>query len=194
MELHPGEQELFRGRPSWRSLLGFHTGTLVLAIAMGVIGKLASSTGTGFAIGIGVLAGGIFVGFLRRVGTSYVITNERLHIRRGLFSKTVQETRIARVQNVSTRQSVTERVLQVGTVDFDTAGTEGSDFQFTGVANPEKTVRAVDVAQRSGDMLTTGGPADEPAGAEHPAPAPPAAETTSPLPAEPPSGDPPTAG
>jgi hypothetical protein len=41
-----------------------------------------------------------------------------------------------------------ERLLQVGTVDFDTAGTDDSEFRFVGVGNPEEVVRAVDRAQR----------------------------------------------
>ena len=39
--------------------------------------------------------------------------------------------------------------MQVGTVDFDTAGTDDSEFRFVGVATPSDVVRAVDKAQRS---------------------------------------------
>ena len=82
------------------------------------------------------------------MATRYVITTERLHIRRGILSKATQETRIQRVQNVNTQQSFFERILQVGTVDFDTAGTDDSEFRFVGVANPDGGRRAVDRAQR----------------------------------------------
>ena len=61
-------------------------------------------------------------GFLFRIATVYTITNQRLRIKRGLLVKRVQQTRIDRVQNVNTDQSVLERMLRVGTVDFDTAG------------------------------------------------------------------------
>jgi len=59
----------------------------------------------------------------------------------------VQQTRIDRVQNVNTDQSVIERLLQVGTVDFDTAGTDDSEFKFAGVSQPEQVVEAVERAQ-----------------------------------------------
>jgi hypothetical protein len=36
----------------------------------------------------------------------------------------------------------------VGTVDFDTAGTDDSDFTFVGVGSPHRVVEAVDRAQR----------------------------------------------
>ena len=37
---------------------------------------------------------------------------------------------------MNTDQGPLERVLRVGTVDFDTAGTDDSDFTFTGIADP----------------------------------------------------------
>jgi uncharacterized membrane protein YdbT with pleckstrin-like domain len=52
------------------------------------------------------------------------------------------------VQNVNTEQRLIDRVLRVGTVDFDTAGTDDSDFTFRGIANPDEVVAAVDRAQR----------------------------------------------
>jgi uncharacterized membrane protein YdbT with pleckstrin-like domain len=149
MDLHPGEQIIFEGRPSWRSILQFYLLGLVLAVAAGVIAGLAGSTGLGVGVGIAVLAVVVLAGFLRRLGTRYGVTTERLRIRRGLLSKHVQETRLERVQNVNTDQSVFQRMLRIGTVDFDTAGTTDSDFAFTGVARPERVVAAVDRANRA---------------------------------------------
>jgi uncharacterized membrane protein YdbT with pleckstrin-like domain len=60
----------------------------------------------------------------------------------------VQQTRIDRVQNVNTEQSIMDRILRVGNVDFDTAGTDDSDFHFVGIAGPDRVVAAVDIAQR----------------------------------------------
>jgi hypothetical protein len=39
-----------------------------------------------------------------------------------------------------------DRVLRVGTVDFDTAGTDDSEFRFDWVNDPEDVVRAVNDA------------------------------------------------
>jgi len=84
----------------------------------------------------------------RRMATQYIVTSQRLSIRRGVFSKRVQQTRIDRVQNVNTEQSLVDRVLRVGTIDFDTAGTDDSEFRFVGIAAPDDVVAAVDLAQR----------------------------------------------
>jgi uncharacterized membrane protein YdbT with pleckstrin-like domain len=149
MDLHAGEQIIFQGRPSWRSTLQFYVGGLLLAAMAGAIAALAKDTGLGVGVGIAVFAVVLLVGFLKRLGTRYVVTDERLHIRRGLISRHLQETRLERVQNVNTDQSVFQRILQIGTVDFDTAGTTDSDFSFTGVAQPERVVAAVDRAHRA---------------------------------------------
>jgi uncharacterized membrane protein YdbT with pleckstrin-like domain len=119
----------------------------VLVIA--AIGLLVSSTGVGGAILVGGAALVVLVGLVRRIATVYTITNQRLRIKRGILSKRIQQTRIDRVQNVNTDQSVLERLLRVGTVDFDTAGTDDSDFTFAGVSSPSRVVEAVDRAQHS---------------------------------------------
>ncbi|MCW2990601.1 MAG: hypothetical protein JWM73_1195 [Solirubrobacterales bacterium] len=169
MDLHSGEQIIFTGRPSWRSTLQFYLGGLLLAAVAGVIAALAKDTGLGVAVGIGVFVVVLVVGFLKRLGTHYIVTNERLHIRRGLISRHVQETRLERVQNVNTDQSVFERILQIGTVDFDTAGTTDSDFSFTGVGQPERVVAAVDRAQRAQTQAATAPPLPPPPGDAPPA-------------------------
>ena len=88
------------------------------------------------------------VGYVRRIATTYTITSQRLHIKRGIIARKTQEARLERVQNVNTNQGVLQRILQIGTVEFDTAGTDDSEFTFDGVANPDEVVRAVDQAQR----------------------------------------------
>jgi len=151
VDLHSGEEIVFEGHPSWRSILGFYIKGLLVAAAAGVIAWLAKSVGLGVGVGIAVFVLVVLVGLVRRVSTSYVVTTQRLHIRRGILSRHVQQTRIDRVQNVNTNQSLLERVLRVGTVDFDTAGTEDSDFSFEGIASPHQVVAAVDRAQRTAD-------------------------------------------
>lgn len=154
MDLHAGETVIFEGRPSWRSILGFYIIGLIAALVVGAIVLLATDTGPAVGAFAAIMAVTLLVGFLKRVSTSYTITSERLHIRRGLLSRKIQQTKLERVQNVNTSQSFFERILQVGTVDFDTAGTDDSEFGFVGVANPEEVVAAVDGAQRAAEQAT----------------------------------------
>ena len=88
----------------------------------------------------------VLAGFVRRVATTYTITNRRLNIKRGIVSREIQETRLERVQNVNYRQSVYQRLMQIGDVDFDTAATDDYNFVFVGVAEPAAVVHAVDQA------------------------------------------------
>ncbi len=143
-----GENVIYSGHPSWRSMLTFHGGVLLAAVVAAAIAWLATGWDIAVPLFILLFAVGVFIGFVRRVATLYTITDRRLHIRRGLLSRNEQHTTIDRVQNVNTRQSIVERMLAIGTVDFDTAGTDDSDFVFEGVASPRKVVAAVDEAQK----------------------------------------------
>jgi uncharacterized membrane protein YdbT with pleckstrin-like domain len=88
----------------------------------------------------------VLVGFIKRVATTYTVTNRRLNIKRGLISREIQETRLERVQNVNYQQSAIQRLLQVGDVDFDTAAGDDYNFIFAGVADPAEVVHQVDEA------------------------------------------------
>jgi uncharacterized membrane protein YdbT with pleckstrin-like domain len=149
-DLHSGEAIIYEGHPSWRSVLAYYLKGLLAGVIVAAIGYLLD--GIGLAIGFFLLVGAIVLvaGFVRRFATVYTITTQRLRIKHGIVARHVQQTEIARVQNVNTNQSVLERVLQVGTVDFDTAGTGDSDFKFIGVEQPEEVVAAVDRAKKSG--------------------------------------------
>jgi uncharacterized membrane protein YdbT with pleckstrin-like domain len=148
VDLNAGEQIIYEGHPSWRSILGYYVKGLIVAVVVGAIGWLADGPGLAIGFALLVIAIVLVAGFLRRFATVYMITTQRLRIKQGIIARHVQQTDIARVQNVNTNQSVFERMLQVGTVDFDTAGTGDSDFKFAGVEDPEEVVAAVDRAQK----------------------------------------------
>jgi uncharacterized membrane protein YdbT with pleckstrin-like domain len=160
MELRAHENELYAGRPSWRALMSFYLGGIGLAVLVLVIlGLLAGEWALAAAIAAALAVLTLLIGYFRRVSTKYLITTQRLRISRGIVRRHVQETRLERVQNVNYRQSVLDRMLGVGTVDFDTAGTDDSEFRFEWVDGPEKVVRAVDHATE-----------EAPAEAPHPEP------------------------
>lgn len=146
LNLHPGEQVIFQGHPSWRAILGFYLKGALVAIVLGVIAKLIDGDKTAFLVILVVLALTVVIGFVKRVATTYTITNRRLNIKRGIISREIQETRLERVQNVNYSQSVYQRLMQIGDVDFDTAATDDYNFVFTGVADPGEVVEAVDKA------------------------------------------------
>jgi uncharacterized membrane protein YdbT with pleckstrin-like domain len=146
MELHPGENVIYEGHPSWRSIVSFYLMGVLLVAAAAVIGALAGQGGIGAAAAAVILVVVLIVGWLKRITTRYLITNRRLQIRRGLIAKHVEETRTERVVDVTVRQGVLDRILQIGAVDFDNASSQQGDlFRFAGVAQPERLVRAIDL-------------------------------------------------
>lgn len=157
MDLQSGEKVIYQGHPSWRAILGFYLLGFLIAAGLGVIVAIADSTGTGVIATAAIAAVTIVAGLVKRIATVYTISDRRLNIKRGIVARKVQETRIQRVQNVNFTQSVYERVMQIGDVEFTTAGTEESNFVFAGVAQPEKVVEQVDRATHpAGDSALEG--------------------------------------
>ncbi len=168
-KLQPGERVLYEGHPSWRAILDFYIkgilATAVVALIIGFIsgmGDGGTDSGLVTIVALVGVAGTILIGFVKRVATSYTITDRRLHIKRGIVSRTIQETRLERVQNVNYNQSVLQRMLQVGDVDFDTAAGDDYNFVFSGVGDPAEVVHMVDQATQSGAPRGLGDdPADQ---------------------------------
>ena len=150
VKLHPGEQVIFEGHPSWRGILAFYMKGILIAAIVGVIVSLFASNSTVFLVVLAIVGVTILVGFIKRVATTYTITDRRLNIKRGIVSREIQETRLERVQNVNYSQSVFQRLLQVGDVDFDTAAGDDYNFVFAGVADPGDVVHTVDQATGAG--------------------------------------------
>src|SRR5690606_19400989 len=102
-KLGPGERIIFEGHPSWRSILDFYLKglaltallCLVVALATGVIGDEANSELV-VLIAVAGVAITVLVGFIKRIATRYTITNRRLNIKKGIVSRTIQETRLER--------------------------------------------------------------------------------------------------
>lgn len=150
MSRHDDEDVLYSATPSWRSQFGAHLLVVLAAIAVGiVVGLVVDPLWIAIAVGLAVAIVGVGWFWIQRSRTTYVVTTHRLRVREGFLSKEVQETRLDRIQNVTVNQSVLQRLLGVGTVDYDTAGDDGSRFRMIGVSSPDALVKLVDRAQRT---------------------------------------------
>ena len=114
MDLQPGEEIVFEGHRSWRAILGFYVLAIVAVVVLGVLVGLVAGTIPGVVVVVGGMPLVHIVGLVKGMETRYMVTNQRLRIRRGLLSRRVQQTRLDRVQNVNTSQSLLDRVLRVG--------------------------------------------------------------------------------
>jgi uncharacterized membrane protein YdbT with pleckstrin-like domain len=167
VDLLEGERIIYRGHPSWRSQIGWYVKWGLLALLPAAIaGALrAADADTGLPYWQWILLSCVLfllvliMDAIRRLAVTYTITERRVHIRRGILSRREQSTHIERVQNVNVSQSALERVLGVGSVDFDTAGTGEleDDFRFIGVARPRELVLRVEAESRRADDWTVPG-------------------------------------
>jgi uncharacterized membrane protein YdbT with pleckstrin-like domain len=184
MDLQQGENVIYEGHPSWRSILHFYIlgilAVIVVAAAAAGVSQVVEDEVKPAWVAIAAIAALLIlllVGWLKRMSTDYMITDRRLIIRRGILSRHVDQTRVDRVQNVASSQSFLQRILRVGTVDFDTASNEPENtFAFRGVSDPQGVVRKVDQATSASTGL--GGaqqpaPAQQPPAQEQPPPPPP---------------------
>ena len=152
----PGEQVFFHGHPSWRSMLGFHAKGAFAAVVVGAVAGIVSASSAGhvhpgwvIVAVVAVFLIALAVGGLRRAATTYTVTDRRVVIERGVLARDVQQTRLGYVQNVASRQTWRQRLLQVGSVHFDTAGGADYDFAFYGISQPRRLVGDVDRARRA---------------------------------------------
>jgi uncharacterized membrane protein YdbT with pleckstrin-like domain len=153
MELVDGERILWQGRPSWRAHMSFFVVWIPLALLPAIIAGLLSANDqdTGlpvwqwFLISLLLIVVVVVFDALQRYSTLYVVTDQRLRVRRGILSRHEQSARFERVQNVEVSQSLMDRLMKVGAVEFDTAGSDQGDagFRYGGIADPQRLVHIV---------------------------------------------------
>lgn len=138
------ETLVWSGRPSWRSMLSFYVRWVVPALLPAIVITLVDAlTDADWPVEIGVAISVVLLivvlvwGWLSRLDTRFTVTTHRLIIRHGILARREQSAHIDRVQNITTRQTVVDRMLGVGAVDFDTAGTDDYEFVFGGVRHPQ---------------------------------------------------------
>lgn len=135
------EKEMWTGRSSWRAIyptvLVSILAIAAIAVLVHVFMKNNAVTLTVVGIGAAVLlilaartAWGIW-------STSYRLTTQRLFIRRGIFSQTVDQTELLRVDDVRVRQSLLQRMLGIGEVEMMSSDTSDKDLRIRDVENPE---------------------------------------------------------
>lgn len=86
---------------------------------------------------------------LETIRWKYTITNRRVFVRHGLVSVNEQTARLERVQDVTLRQSLFDRMFGVGRLDIDTAGSEGGALEFKALMQPTHVREVLDAAVRN---------------------------------------------
>ncbi len=102
-----------------------------------VTGSVADVKYNPLYLALTILTCGIFLIALyyRRVFKSYILTNQRLIIITGIFSKAVDEIELFRVVNSSTTQSLVDVWANLGTIEVDSTDMTGS-VRMNKIPNP----------------------------------------------------------
>jgi uncharacterized membrane protein YdbT with pleckstrin-like domain len=118
--------------PHWKAMImpAFWTLVAVAAVITAAV-VLGAGVGANFlliVVGAGALALFLWLGFwpfLVWRSTHFVFTNERVLLRQGVFNREQRDIPLARVNDVTSRQNLLERVLGCGNLTVESAGERG---------------------------------------------------------------------
>jgi uncharacterized membrane protein YdbT with pleckstrin-like domain len=112
----------------------------------------------------------LLVRYLRWMTTNLTITNDRIVYRYGLVAKQGMEIPIERVNNVSFRQGILERIFGNGDLTIESGGEDGQQH-FSHVRTPEKVQALIHAQMDRNEQRRF-----QPGGAAAPPPTPPGAD------------------
>jgi uncharacterized membrane protein YdbT with pleckstrin-like domain len=133
-DLLPGEKLIISTHQHWIVLAG----SLVIPVILVIVVAIADFTvlydnyiphlRTILSLGAGALALlWAIVVLIRWQSTAYTLTDQRIRIETGVFSRNSKIIPIDRVQDCTTRQSLIGRIFGYGRVEIDAAGPQGAE-------------------------------------------------------------------
>ena len=96
--------------------------------------------------GIGLLI--LFFWWLRVIGTTLIVTNERVTLRKGILSKHTNEIYNTDIRNVQVSQGIFQRIFGVGKIGIASAGTGVMEIEVSGLPKPRKIKDIIDLHRR----------------------------------------------
>lgn len=149
---------IYRFRPQWRyqwlSLLGVAAGIGVAALLkFAAVPALSAKFSQIIQVGGLALAAYLVVLMLfRRYSWLYTIDAESIESSHGLIARRVQSIRIRDLRNINIRQTVMQRLLDVGDVEFSSAAGGDVEVIFYGAPDPMGLKEYVQARQRTADQ------------------------------------------
>lgn len=142
--LNPGEEVAADLHPHWLYFFGPAL-AVAASVVLGVV-VLIADPGTAvnwMALAALVLSvGWLLVRYLKWFTTNLTITNDRIVYRYGIIAKQGMEIPIERVNNVSFRQGILERIFGNGDLTIESGGEDGEQF-FSHVRKPAEVQRLI---------------------------------------------------
>lgn len=144
------EETLWRGTPSTLLLAGYILGIVLVLVVIPFLAHFFARTMpdleraanmvafgwiSAFALA-GVLLIAFLVAWIRIRSTQYTITNQRVLIEQGIFSKTVDEIDLRYVDDSSFAQSLLDRILGIGSVTLMSSDASTPRYVLRSIRDP----------------------------------------------------------
>jgi membrane protein YdbS with pleckstrin-like domain len=129
--LGPGgpEREILKINPSLKPVMFMYAGCMVIALviaaALGRLGVTFNEAAIIFLVLVGLLSSSVVVFHIRRNSTHYILTDRNLTITTGIVSRAAVHIPLHKVQDVSVRRTLLDRLLNLGTIVVESAGSSG---------------------------------------------------------------------
>ena len=140
-------------RPHWMALI-LPTLVSILSVAAIIVAAVSVESPESWYVVIGVLLIWLMVALPRWIAwwfTHYVVTNERLIVRRGFIARQGKEIPLEVINDVAFAQTVIERLLRSGDLLIESAGEQGQS-RYSDIPDPEG-IQALIYRQREARML-----------------------------------------
>ena len=138
-KLLAGENLIIKSHPHWVTIIGALILPAVLVLGVGILDftLLSPNIQAGIYVphlrtilSLGVIALAIIwllVVWISWQSITYTLTDQRITIEKGIFSRQEKIIPIDRVQDCTTRQSLIGRIFGYGRVEVDAAGAQGAE-------------------------------------------------------------------
>lgn len=79
----------------------------------------------------------------RHYSSRFTIEDGNIESRNGIIAREVNSIRIADVRNINVKQSLSDRILFVGDIEFSSAASDNAEVMFKGISRPMRLKRKV---------------------------------------------------
>lgn len=146
------EQELWQGGYSAKAMIGSWLAAVAVTIGILLLAFFLAFTG------IAVLIAGIVIAVLwtimfamyayQRLSVRYTLTSQRFVHERGILSRQTDRVEVIDVDDVSFRQGLIERMLNVGTIELVSSDRTDPNLKLRGIDDVKRVADMIDEARR----------------------------------------------
>lgn len=100
-------------------------------------------------VGVGLII--LLVWWFKSRATLLTVTDERTILRKGIFSKSINEVWHQDVRNVQLNQSFWQRIFGTGTLQVSSAGQADVEIRIVGIPDPDEVKKVIDQHKMDSD-------------------------------------------